>query len=39
MSQSQIQIEKKSLTSKSSAKIRQEAPLDMRTPSGKKLPY
>ena len=36
----QIQIVKKSQTSKSTAAIRQDrATLDLRTPSGKKLPY
>ena len=36
----QIRIEKKSTTSKSTSQIRQDAAaLDLRTPSGKKLPY
>jgi hypothetical protein len=39
MAQEQIRIERKSLASKQGAKIRQEAPVDLRTPSGRKLPY
>jgi hypothetical protein len=39
MAQEQIRIERKSLAPKSSAKIRQDASLDLRTPSGRKLPY
>jgi hypothetical protein len=39
MAQEQIRIERKSLASKQSAKIRQEVPVDLRTPSGRKLPY
>jgi hypothetical protein len=36
----QIQIVKKSQTSKATAAARQDsAALDLRTPSGKKLPY
>jgi hypothetical protein len=35
----QIQIERKSTTSKSTTQARQDAALDLRTPSGKKLPY
>jgi hypothetical protein len=35
----QIRIEKKSTTSKSTSQIRKDAALDLRTPSGKKLPY
>ncbi len=39
MAQNQIRIERTSLASKPSAKIRQEALIDLRTPSGRKLPY
>jgi hypothetical protein len=39
MAQQQIRIERRSLRSKGTAKIRQEAPIDVRTPSGRKLPY
>lgn len=35
----QIRIEKKSITSKSSSQTRLGVPMDLRTPSGKKLPY
>jgi hypothetical protein len=39
MAQEQIRIERKSLASKGTARIREEAPIDLRTPSGRKLPY
>jgi hypothetical protein len=39
MTQNQIRIERKSLASKGTAKIHEEAPIDLRTPSGRKLPY
>jgi hypothetical protein len=39
MAQQQIQIVKKPKTSKSTTAARQDAALDLRTPSGKKLPY
>jgi hypothetical protein len=35
----QIRIERKSTTSTSTAQARQDAALDLRTPSGRKLPY
>jgi hypothetical protein len=35
----QIRIERKSTTSKATTSARQDAALDLRTPSGKKLPY
>lgn len=39
MAQSQIRIERKTITSKSS-QVKQDAnALDLRTPSGRKLPY
>jgi hypothetical protein len=39
MGRYQIRIERKSLASKGTAKVRQEAAIDVRTPSGRKLPY
>jgi hypothetical protein len=39
MAQHQIRIERKSPAAKGTAKIRQEAAIDVRTPSGRKLPY
>lgn len=39
MERKQIRIERKTLASKSSSQSRPNAPLDLRTPSGKKLPY
>lgn len=39
MASKQIQIERKSLTSKNSAQTRRDAGFDLRTPTGKKLPY
>lgn len=40
MERKQIRIERKTLTSKSSAQSRRDAAqVDLRTPSGKKLPY
>lgn len=40
MAQSQIRIERKTLSSKSSQAAKQDATaLDLRTPSGRKLPY
>jgi len=35
----QIRIERKSTTSKATTQARQDAALDLRTPSGRKLPY
>jgi hypothetical protein len=40
MAQSQIRIERKTITSKSSQQSKQDAnALDLRSPSGRKLPY
>lgn len=40
MAQSQIRIERKTITSKSSQQAKQDAnALDLRSPSGRKLPY
>ena len=39
MASKQIRIERKSLSSKSPIAIRREEPVDLRTPTGKKLPY
>lgn len=40
MAQSQIRIERKTLAGKSSQQAKQDAAaLDLRTPSGRKLPY
>jgi hypothetical protein len=35
----QIRIERKTKPSATATRIRQDAALDLRTPSGKKLPY
>ena len=40
MAQSQIRIERKSITGKSTQQAKKDAgALDLRTPSGRKLPY
>lgn len=40
MAQSQIRIERKTLARKGSSQVRKDATaIDLRTPSGRKLPY
>ncbi len=39
MAQSQIRIERKTITSKSTLAKQDANALDLRTPSGRKLPY
>ena len=39
MTAHQIRIERKTITSKTAAQVARDTALDLRTPSGKRLPY